>query len=159
MSTDDQIKNTPSRHPNKEPFLNFINQIDQLFSGKNAGMLQSLDNFFHNSSIRSTFPIEMKEEQNHYMVKAKLPGVNKQQINMEILGQSLLISVHHHEIINYEEGSKTYQTQQTYHTVKRSVTFVKPINEHGIKASFNEGLLEIIVPKIRGKEIKMVKNR
>ena len=160
MSKDDRLKNLQSKQHKNDPFLNFFNQIDQLFSGKtNGGMLQSLDNFFQNSSIRNTFPIEMNEEQNYYVVKAKLPGINKQQINMEILGQSLLISVHHREIINYEEDSKTYHTQQTFHTVKRSVTFVKPINEDGIKANFNNGLLEIIVPKLKRKEIKLLNER
>ncbi|MEH6941601.1 Hsp20/alpha crystallin family protein [Bacillus sp. JJ722] len=158
MSAGKKINHLPSKRRKNDSFSNFISSIDQLFSGKPmGGVLQSMDSFFSNSTMNRSFPIEMTENHDAYIVKAKLAGVKQQQINIEAFNQSLVITIRNHE--NYTQKDlegKAFSQKQSFQTVSRSVTFVKPIDDQGIIAQHNDGLLEVIVPKIKGKEVKFI---
>ncbi|WP_042346478.1 Hsp20/alpha crystallin family protein [Bacillus massiliigorillae] len=158
MSTDKKMNHLPSRRNRNDTFSDFISNIDQLFSGKPiGGALQSMDSFFHNSTMNRSFPIEMTEEHDSYIVRAKLAGIKQQQINIEAYNQSLMITVHNYEQSHqHDKNGKTLSQKQAFQTVSRSVTFVKPINDQGIIAQHNDGLLEVVVPKIKGKEVKFI---
>lgn len=159
MSAEEKKKRLPSRRKKNDPFSDFISNIDQLFSGGKqvGGILQSMDSFFHNSPMNKSFPIELTEDHDRYLVKAKLPGIKQQQINIEAFNQSLVITVRNYEkstVLN--DDGKTYSQKQSLQTASRNVTFVKPIDDQGIIAQHNDGLLEVIVPKLKGKEIKFI---
>lgn len=151
-------KNTPS--PKKpELFSDFISNMNHLFGSKTHkgnGLLQSIDDFFIQSSQNRSFPIETEEKENMYIVKAKLAGISKQRIHIEAYKQTLVITVENQETVKKEDSSKkTYELRQSKQTVQRSVTFVKPIDEKAITAGHNDGLLEITVPKLKGTSVKI----
>lgn len=158
MSTDEKSNKLPSKRNKNDPFFDFVSNMDHLFSGKPVGgFLQTLDGFFQNSAMNKSFPIEMIEEKHDYIIKAKLPGIKKQQINIEAFNQSLLITVNHSSSLDHQDSKgNVINSQQSFRTVTRSITFVKPINDKGVHAEHRDGLLEITVPKIRGKEVKIV---
>lgn len=158
MSAGEKMNHLPSRRKKNDTFSDFISNIDQLFSGKPiGGILQSMDSFFSNSTMNRSFPIEMTEEQDAYIVKAKLAGIKQQQINIETFNQSLVITIRNYEKSNQQnQNGKTFIQKQSLQTVSRSVTFVKPIDDQRITAQHNDGLLEVIVPKIKGKEVKFI---
>ncbi|WP_019241961.1 MULTISPECIES: Hsp20/alpha crystallin family protein [Bacillus] len=158
MSADKKTNKLPSKRNKNDPFFDFVTSMDHLFSGKPlGGFLQTMDGFFQNSGLNKSFPIEMTEEKHAYIIKAKLPGINKQQINIEAFKQSLQISVQHNESLNqHDSKGNTISSQKTSKTITRSITFVKPINDKGVQAEHRDGLLEITVPKIKGKEVKII---
>lgn len=152
MSAEEKSKNISPRWKKIDPFSDFLSNMDQLLGGKpSGGVLQTMDGFFKNSSINRSFPIEMLEEKKAYIVRAKLPGIKKQQITIEVLNQSLLITV-----VTEDKQTQHNRTQKFTQTISRSVTFVKPITEKGILAEHQDGLLEITVPKVKGKEVKII---
>lgn len=153
MATDDRQKKLPSKRKKQMPFSDFMQNMDHLFGGKPiGGILQSVDEFFQNSSTNRSFPLEMIEEPHAYIVKAKLPGIKSQQISIELYNQSLTITVQNDK--QKESSTHSYRSQQT---ITRNITFLKPINDQNIIAEHKDGLLEITVPKKRGKEIKIMK--
>ncbi|MFS0781430.1 Hsp20/alpha crystallin family protein [Bacillus sp. 1P06AnD] len=155
MSKDEQ--NHLSKRKNPEFFSDFVMNMDQLFSGKPLGnILQSMDGFFHNSSINRSFPIELIEEGTHYVVKAKLPGIRKQQINIEVINQMMNIAIYNEESLEQKSPSgETVRSQRSIQAIQRNITFVKPIDDQGITAEHRDGLLEITVPKLKGKEVQI----
>ncbi|MGM9929416.1 MAG: Hsp20 family protein [Bacillus sp. (in: firmicutes)] len=158
MSTDKNKKNLPKKFKKHDSINDFVSNMDQLFGGKPmGGLLQTMDDFFQNSSINRSFPIEMIEEQHAYIIKAILPGIKKQQIHIEAFDQSLFITVRN-ELQRLEQDEKGHiiQSQRSMQTTKRNVTFVKPINAQKIVAAHNDGLLEITVPKVKGREIQII---
>lgn len=159
MAADDHINKLPSKRKKQVPFSDFMQNMDQLFGGKPVGgILQSMDDFFHNSSANRSFPIEMIEEPHAYIIKAKLPGIRSQQIHIEVYNQSLSITVRNEsQTVQQNHQKQTTHSQRSMQTTTRNITFLKPIYDQNIVAEHKDGLLEITVPKLKGKEIKIIK--
>ena len=157
--SDHRMKKNPSSQNKPDLFSDFILNMNHLFGSrtqKSNGLLQSIDDFFMQPSQNRSFPIEMEEKDNMYIVKAKLPGISKQQINIEAFNQTLVITVQNQETFTKKNSNnQTYESRHSKQIIQRNVTFVKPINEKAITAGHNNGLLEIIVPKIKGTTVKI----
>jgi len=157
--TDERTSKNPSNQNKHDIFSGFVTNMNHLFGSKphKGGVLQSIDDFFLQSSQNRSFPIEMEEKESMYIVKAKLPGIEKQQIHIEAFNQSLVIAVQNHENITQKNTNSQNYELQMKQAMKRRITFVKPINDKEITAGHNNGLLEITVPKLKGKPIKIMK--
>ena len=55
--------------------------------------------------------------------------------------------------IEEDDKRKTFKRQQSFQRSSRTIPFPSPINEKLVKASYNDGLLQITVPKQKGKPI------
>ncbi|WP_026694862.1 Hsp20/alpha crystallin family protein [Peribacillus kribbensis] len=140
----------------KESFFDLRQAFDS-FMGERPikGLLQSMDELFtFQFADRHHFPVDVREEENHFLVSAKLPGIPRQQIHIEAIRQSLMITVTHKEETEMRSaGSRSYYRGQSLNTSSRTISFAKPIDEKNISASHKDGLLIVTVPKIRGKRI------
>jgi HSP20 family protein len=145
----------PKNGEQRDPFAEIMNQMNNFFLEKPVrGILQSIDEFFKTPFPLSSFQIDLKENEKEHIVMAELPGVNKEQIQINVLGNSLSISVNNREEITEEDQNN--QSIRKRHSMSRStrtVPFPFPINEQSVKASYKDGLLEIRVPKQKGKNI------
>jgi len=146
--------------PNKkektpQPFNGFMRSMNQFFQEKPVkNFLQQMDEFFNNPFPNMTFPISVNETENGTTIKAELPGMNKEQIQLDIYDHYLTISVNHQEIITEENTqAKTFHTSQMFNKRSRSIAFPHPIDEKKVTASYKNGLLTIKVPKQKGKKI------
>lgn len=157
--SDHRMKKRPTSQNKPDLFSDFIVNMNHLFGSKthkSNGLLQSIDDFFMQSSPNRSFPIEMEEKENMYIVKAKLAGISKQQIHIEAYKQTLVITVQNQEMHSKKNSSQqTYESRHTKQIIQRNITFVKPIDEKAITAGHNNGLLEIIVPKIKGTAVRI----
>ena len=119
------------------------------------GFLQSIDELFQKSiRLHSPFSVETSETETEYEIYAELPGINKEQIGIDILDRSITITVQSHEDVTEEDDKhKTFKRQQTFQRLSRTIPFPFPINEKLVKASYKDGLLQITVPKQKGKTI------
>lgn len=119
------------------------------------GFLQSIDEFFQLPF--SSFPIYLKEKDDEHLVVAELPGVKKEQIHIDILNNSLTISVKHHEILTEENEEKQYyKKSQSLQQMSRNIYLGYPIDEKRVRATYQNGLLKIRVPKAKGKKIDIL---
>ncbi|RFU68455.1 Hsp20/alpha crystallin family protein [Peribacillus saganii] len=150
--------NHPSKNWKKDAFSDFIHSMDRLFGDKPIkGLLQSMDDFFATASMEKTFPVELTEKESAYVVIAKLPGISREQIELEFYSQTLFISISHHELEMVENESKgIFKKHSSTRRLSHSVGFAKPVMGEHIKANHRNGLLEIIVPKLKGKRIQII---
>ena len=133
-----------------DPLRNLISQMDDLLTeNSRSGLLQSMDDFFQNQKMFSSFPVEWEETDSHYIIQASIAGVDKKYIEIDISGNKLTIS--------YESIRKVNKGEQTVGSEKqrksRSFTFHYPIDEEQIEATHENGLLTIKVPKSKKKRI------
>ncbi len=92
----------------------------------------------------STFRADIKEKDDAYMIEAELPGLNREDINIELDNDVLIINVDHH----YEEEREwTYLQQERRHGKYRRTFHIENIDEESITAEFDRGILEIYLPK------------
>lgn len=120
--------------------------------------LSELDIFepFGNITKRFTqydnFKIDVKDENDKYVVEADLPGTKKEDITLDFNDGVLSIRAVHHE--NKEEGdaNKYLLRERTVGQYERQIA-LEDVDENSINASFTDGILQITLPKVK-KETK-----
>lgn len=119
------------------------------------GFLESIDDFFRQPLFpQTTFHVEVREQGDKHIVTAELPGFNKEQIGIDILGDTLSITVKKQDIFTEEDDrNKVYRRSESLQRSSRTISFPHPIDEKRVKASYRNGLLKISVPKVKGKTI------
>lgn len=147
-------KNSPGQP--SEAVHYFLKAMNDFFEHRPVkGFLESMDELFSSTPF-SSFPTELKETEKKYIIHAKLPGVRKEQIAIDVWNQHVTISVLHHESFTAEnENKEIIQQKETVKKSTRTIPLTKPIDHKDVKASFENGLLKIQIPKIKGKRIEI----
>ena len=102
----------------------------------------SLENFF-NENINMKCDIYEKDDK--YFIKADLPGVNKENINISYSKGYLNIKTTQKDEV--QEENKTYiRRERNYKKLERSF-YVGDIEETKIKATYKDGILNVTIPK------------
>ena len=88
---------------------------------------------------------DIYEENNSYVVEMDVPGFNKDEIDIDVEKGYLTISASHNE--EKDEENKNYiRKERVYGSTKRQF-YVGDVDEDSIKASFDRGVLKVVVPK------------
>ena len=91
-------------------------------------------------------PVELKEKDNEYTVKAELPGVKKEDLDVDIDKNYITINAKKEE--EKEEDTKTYKKSEfSYGEFSRTVYFPQEIDVEKTKAKLEHGVLKIEAPK------------
>ena len=92
--------------------------------------------------------IDLHESEDSYTVRAEIPGVKKEDIDITVHDGLLTINAesrYHHE--NKEEGRIIHQ-ERRYGKYVRSVRLGKDVDESNVKANYKDGVLELELPKL-----------
>lgn len=117
---------------------------------------RQMDSFFnqsfkHMNSIFDLRPfwVEVNESDSNFIVTAELPGYKREHIRVEVLGHYLRISVEDiDEMEKVDERKQFYSHRHVNQIKERTVNLPFEIPEKEMKASFNNGLLKLIIPKV-----------
>lgn len=90
--------------------------------------------------------LDVYEEKDTVIVKAELPGMNKEDIEVNLTGDNLTIKGEKKEDKEVKEDNY-YRRERSYGSFLRSVDLPCEVKAGEIKASFKEGVLEIRMPK------------
>lgn len=105
------------------------------------------DSFFGDWD-RDTAPCrtDILDQGDKYVLKADLPGFQKQDINISIEGDRLNLTAEHKE--ETKEDKKDYvRRERRYGALSRSFD-IQGIDANKISASYNNGVLELSLPKV-----------
>lgn len=113
-----------------------------------------VDSFFNNdffspvlSGFNSGFKVDLKEDADSYKVEADLPGVKKDAIDLNFENNYLTISAKR-EDQKEDKGEGYVRRERSYGELKRSF-YIDNVDDKNVTASFKDGVLEIILPKIK----------
>jgi len=117
-----------------------------------------IDDFFSNSPstkrnlINDTFKIDVKENEQAFSIEAELPGIKREDISIELHDGVLAIAVQHDE--KKEEKTDQYiHRERRFGSMQRSIRLGE-INEAEVTAKFEDGVLNIKVPKAQNQETR-----
>lgn len=104
------------------------------------------DDFFLPSSYNTgSFRVDLKEDKDNYLLDADMPGMDKDNINIDLQNNYLTISAKREDQV--EENKDNYvRRERCYGEFRRSFYFDN-IDEENIKASFKDGVLHLELPK------------
>ena len=95
--------------------------------------------------------VDVKSTDNEIQIHAELPGVKKEDIDLELKDGLLTISGKRVEE-KKEENEKYHKSERFYGNFKRSFAVPQNVNENDIKAHFDNGVLQVSFPKPSVKE-------
>jgi HSP20 family protein len=90
--------------------------------------------------------MDLLETADHFVLRADLPGMTQDDVKIELEDSTLTVSGERkseHE--DKQEGY--YRVERAFGSFSRSLTLPKGINADAVTASFDNGVLEIRVPK------------
>jgi HSP20 family protein len=99
--------------------------------------------------------VDLYEKEDHYMIKAELPGVEKDAIKIDLKDRLLTLSG---ERTNENEVKEEnyYRRERSYGKFRRAFSLPADVDADKIKAEFKDGVLQIEVPKPEEKKAKKV---
>lgn len=134
----------------RPPVRNYLKQIDDFFEQTPLrNVIADLNHFFQKGNRLLTFPVDLYEAGEELVVTAELPGIQKEQIQIEIQNEYLKVSVKE-EILEEEEQTSHnyYRRERSISEASRLIKLPYSINKKAAKASYQNGVLEIRAPKL-----------
>jgi HSP20 family protein len=92
-------------------------------------------------------PVDILESKDAYLVRAELPGMKKEDFNLEVNDGTLTLSGERKaETVN--NGVEYHRSERVHGKFSRSFYLPQTVKQDGIKATYHDGILEIHVPKV-----------
>ncbi len=114
----------------KDPFNNLVNDF---FS----------DAF--NMIDTKSFKTDVKETDDEYIIESELPGLNKEDIDIEMTDDYLTISAQNEE--KFEDEGENYIRQERRTGSYQRVFRIDNVKDEEIKANYDNGILTLTLPK------------
>ncbi len=117
-----------------------------------------VDKFFNESLARtggSTFipKVDIVENPNAFEIHLAVPGLNKEDFNIELNDNYLTVSGERK--FTNEKKERTFHSIEThYGTFSRSFSLPENVDAAKINAKYNNGILELTIPKDEKKALK-----
>lgn len=91
-------------------------------------------------------PLDLIDEGDHYKVHVELPGLSREDVEVEINNEGLFIQGQKKQESDQKE--KTYlHRERTYSAFRRSIAFPEEVDPDKADGSMNNGILELKIPK------------
>lgn len=124
-------------------------------SNRNNDLLNPFDDFFRSffgtDVSTNAMRVDVKDEGDHYLLEADMPGVKKEDVSIEVNDGVLTISAQTKQ--SREEKKENYIfSERRSGSFSRSFT-LNGIDEEKISAACEDGVLKLTLPKL-GEEVK-----
>lgn len=91
--------------------------------------------------------IDVAEQDGSYAVKAEIPGVRKEDIDVRVDGNLVTISAEVKAEKEEKKHGRLLRQERQYGYASRSFTLACPVDESKTDASYKDGILELKLPK------------
>lgn len=111
---------------NRSPWTSLESEIDRMFESALAD--------FAAPAFAPRFPVDLYEDKDNTYVRAELPGVNREEINVEMVEGFLNINA------SRKQGEETF-------SLNRSVSIPEAVQADKVAAAYENGVLTVTLPK------------
>ena len=100
-----------------------------------------------NGTVRRWIPaMDLVEAEDHFVLKADLPGLSEDDVHIDVEGDVLTVSGERKA--EHEDKREGYvRVERSYGSFRRSLTLPEGVDADAVTASFDRGVLEISIPK------------
>lgn len=99
------------------------------------------------SRVRRWLPaIDVSEDAENIMIRADLPGIAEDDVEIEIEDRVLTISGERESKVDRSEGT-VHRLERSYGSFSRSLTLPDGVDADAVEARFDRGVLEVTIPK------------
>lgn len=120
---------SPTTTASRNPWYGLDGEIDRLFNSAFGGMTQAFG---------TAFPVDLYEDKDNAYVRADLPGVTRDAIEVDMVDQTLTIKASRKR----GEGDSAETT-----TFSRVISVPENVQASSVKATYENGVLTVTLPK------------
>lgn len=137
--------------------LNSMSRLEDHFN-RMVGQFMSagpdMTDFFGGADDFDFMPtIDLAENSEGYIVKADLPGLDKDKINITVRDELLTIQgVRQSESQTTDDQSGVFKQERSYGSFSRSLRLPGPVDDSKIAADYKNGVLTVKLPKLESAE-------
>jgi HSP20 family protein len=91
--------------------------------------------------------VDVTENDSGYVVRAEMPGVKREDINVAIDGNQVEISAEVKHVNEAKEGHKVLRSERYYGKIYRAFALGQDLDEGATQAKYADGILELTLPK------------
>ena len=127
------------------PFQEFENLLERYSKGGGSRLAKNLGT---DMSFADWAPsVDIEEDDDKYMIKADLPGVDKKDIDVKL--ENGVLSIRGEKLVEKETGKDTRQhRRERFHgTFARSFTLPEAVKADEVDANYRDGVLTLHIPK------------
>jgi HSP20 family protein len=120
--------------------------------GRLTDLRDEIDRFFDSPLARTSEflgwapAFDVYEEKDNFVVKAELPGMKKEDINVSLHDGDLIISGERKSETK-TEGTEVYRAERYFGKFQRSVSLPATVAANNVKAEYKDGILTVTLPK------------
>ena len=100
-------------------------------------------------------PMDLYEDKNHLVVRAELPGMKKEEIDISLHEGSLVISGER-KLESEDTDGDASRSERFFGRFQRALELPKPVNAEGVTASYQDGILTVTLPKTEESKPKQI---
>jgi HSP20 family protein len=104
----------------------------------------------------AALPLDVSENENDFVIKASLPGVRPEDVQITVHGDTLTIQG---ETKSEEEkkGERWHLRERRFGSFQRSIVLTTPVNSDRAQAQFEHGVLTLTLPKSEQAKPRQIK--
>jgi HSP20 family protein len=99
--------------------------------------------------------VDLYEDNDHLIVQAELPGMKKEEIEVSLHNENLVISGERRAESEHD-GSEPSRLERFFGRFQRSLTLPKPVDPATVSASYKDGILTVTLPKTEESKPKQI---
>jgi HSP20 family protein len=126
-------------------------EIDRLFDSPLSDMTRSAQQF-----LNGWMPaVDLYEDKENLYVKAELPGMKKEDIEISIHDGALTLAGERRESGNHSKA-EIYRSERFLGRFQRTLTLPVAVNVEKVKANYKDGILTAVLPKAEEAKPKQI---
>jgi HSP20 family protein len=91
--------------------------------------------------------IDVSEDDKSYTVQADIPGVKKEDIQIDVEGDTVSLRAEMKQAKEEKKGEKVVYSERSYGMVSRSFSLPSEVDDKAAKAEYKDGVLKLVLPK------------
>ena len=96
---------------------------------------------------RDAIRMDVTESDKEYRVSAELPGVKKEEISITINGNQVAVSAEVKQGKDAQNSETVLRAERYYGKIERAFSLGQEVDEATAQAKYNDGVLELTLPK------------
>lgn len=94
--------------------------------------------------------VDLYETQEAFIVEADLPGMKGDDVKVEVKENSFILHGRRSSDRSGSDG-RFYCQERSFGGFSRQMTLPEPVDENKVKVEFSDGVLRVILPKLKGR--------
>jgi HSP20 family protein len=149
-SSSTQLATNPQQTSLSTGFDNIFDQFRRSFD-------ELMTPFYPYRGITSTTPlsqlpirssiVDLVDEGDHYLITAELPGFSKDQVDVKINRDGVVIHAEQKVEGEQKTGKNYLHRERAYSAFERMIEFPEEVNPSRVEGSMKDGVLQLTVPK------------